>query len=42
LLDDPAKAATIGRNARQLVEKKYSDSRIVKDITAFYERLLAK
>ncbi len=42
LLDDPEKAATIGRNARQLVEKKYSDQRIVRDITTFYERLLAK
>lgn len=42
LLDDPGKAASIGRNARQLVEKKYSDQRIVRDITTFYERLLAK
>jgi len=41
LLDDPALVRGLGAEARKLVLSTYSDDRIVKDLVAFYERLLA-
>ncbi|MCB9183480.1 MAG: glycosyltransferase [Flavobacteriales bacterium] len=37
---DAERAATIGRNARKLIERSYSDTPIVNDLTAFFKRLL--
>ena len=40
LVDDPGRAAAIGRNAHDLVRRKYSNGPIVKDLVAFYRTLL--
>jgi len=40
LHNDPARAASIGKNARKLVERSYADEPIVQDLAAFYKRLL--
>jgi glycosyltransferase involved in cell wall biosynthesis len=40
LVDDPGRAAAIGRNAHDLVRRKYSNGPIVEDLVAFYRTLL--
>jgi glycosyltransferase involved in cell wall biosynthesis len=40
LLDDPARGVELGLAARALVERDYSDQRIVQGLTAFYQQLL--
>lgn len=40
LHDDPERARRMGREARKLVLTKYSNERIVRDLVAFYKRLL--
>ncbi|HNA32947.1 MAG TPA: glycosyltransferase, partial [Flavobacteriales bacterium] len=39
LIEDPARARTIGLNARQLVLKQYTNDGIVKDLVAFFGSL---
>jgi glycosyltransferase involved in cell wall biosynthesis len=39
LHDDPQRASDIGKKARALVEQRYSDEPIVRDLTAFYKQL---
>jgi len=41
LLDHPERAAIIGKNARALIERSYSDEPIVRELIAFYSTLLA-
>ncbi len=40
LHDDPERALRMGREARKLVVTKYANERIVRDLLAFYKRLL--
>lgn len=42
LIDAPDEATSIGLAARRLIEARYSDQRIIADITAFYGRLLER
>ncbi|MBK7945608.1 MAG: glycosyltransferase [Flavobacteriales bacterium] len=42
LHDDPQRAADIGKHARTLVERRYSDKPIVQQLTAFYKQLLKR
>jgi glycosyltransferase involved in cell wall biosynthesis len=40
LHDDPERARRMGHEARKLVLAKYANERIVRDLVAFYKRLL--
>jgi glycosyltransferase involved in cell wall biosynthesis len=40
LLDEPERVARMGHAARELVRTTYANERIVKDLVAFYQRLL--
>jgi glycosyltransferase involved in cell wall biosynthesis len=42
LLDHPERIAAIGAGARALVEAEYTDARIIRDLEAFYKRLLKR
>ncbi len=39
LLEDPERATVIGKHARKLVEERYSDRRIVRDLVSFFKSL---
>lgn len=38
-LEDPERTQRIGRKARKLVEERYSDGRIVRDLSAFFKSI---
>ncbi len=39
-VQDPGSAARIGRNARELIERRYSENRVAEELEAFYQRVL--